>query len=201
MNGDLTKLLDDWWKSLEQSVPYFDVVVFNQGLYQISLVSCKAIWSRNPTEVEIVQKYVRSRVESLRSVERVRQEEKIAREMLSGELEVISRILEKAYHEILGQAKLSENSNLGSPSNPYNLQNPSVFSRSAELQETFRYIEDFVVKMIQTRDPSEACKIQEKINQMVADAYRAEESERFRKLCAYSNALLYFKSAVILRPL
>lgn len=188
----LTKSLEDSSKRIEQGLPYFDVVQFNQSLYQISLASCKAIWSADPKKVKIVKDYVRSQIRFLRSVKPNRQEEKIAREMLSGELEVISRVLQKAHQELC-EAQLKKHSPSGNPGNP-----SFSLSGTKSSTETFLYIENFIVKMILTRNPSKACDIQDRINQMASNAYRNKKSKEFRKLCAYSNALLYFKSAVSL---
>jgi hypothetical protein len=188
--------LEDSWKMIREGLPYFDVVDFNESLYQFSVVSCDAVWSGDQKKVEAVQQYMKSKIASLRQKKTDNQEEKVAKDMLSTDLEVMLSILDQAYKQMHCE---DGSGRCPPPENAYGHSTPLAYGKSGKISsDVYHYIESAIVKMILNRDTSEAGKIQEKMNKLVIDAYTKKDDQEFKKLCAYTNALIFFRSAVSL---
>lgn len=175
MDRGISELLEVSWKGIEEGLPACNLVQFNENLYQVTTAMCKAIYSGDPKKWKIVDGFVEEKAKFLKSLEPSCSKEKIARDIVARDLEVLYRIFVEAsskYHE-----------RCQTPSNP---ENPFEH----------KYIDTLIVDMILSRDTAKAGKFQEKIANMTVDAYRDRETEKFRALCAYSNALIYFRKAV-----
>jgi hypothetical protein len=181
---------------IREGLPYFNVVDFNESLYQFSVASVKAIWSGDQKKVETVQQYMKSKIESLRSTRTYRQEGRVAKDMLSADLEVMLSILGEAYKEMhCGDGS----GHCPSPGSNRGYSNVPTLGKSGKVSlDTYRHIENAIVKMIFDHDASKIGRIQERMNRLVIDAYTKKDDEEFRKLCAYTNVLIFFRSAVSL---
>jgi len=175
MDRGIEELLEVSWKGLQESLPACNLVQFNENLYQITSAMCVTIWSGDPQKCKTVGGYVEEKIKCLKSLEPSCSKEKIARDIVARDLQVLYRIFTKASSEYCDRCQKPSN-----PRNPFE----------------HKHIDSLIVDMILSRDTTKACKFQEKIANMTVDAYRDRETEKFRTLCAYSNALIYFKKAV-----
>jgi hypothetical protein len=178
---DLVKLLGDSWKGIEEGLPACNLVQFNENLYQVSSAMCEAIWSRDLRKCKIVGGYVEEKIKILKSLEPSCSKERIARGIVARDLDVLFRIFVQASSKYCDRSQNPLNpGNHGNPGNPFE----------------HKYVDKLIVNMILSRDTAKACKFEEELANMTVDAYRDRKTEKFRELCAYSNALIYFRKAV-----
>jgi len=175
--SELEELFEHSFKGIREGLPYFNVVRFNDGLYQICRGVCNAIWSEHPRNIFGIRKSLKNEIRALQSYNPSHEVEINAREILLGEFKAIYSVFERTRKKM---NKITPN-----------------FRIPMRTDNIYQSVQNFIINMILSRDTKGFDQINKRLDNMVSKAYR-DKNVNFKELCFYSNALLLFRSAVYL---